>query len=246
MSKERYQNPTCGDELNLRLFTYNSNTRRDVSEIIDVKIYIIDENEKSESNPQGFRLIQTIDGSSVLKQETGEYLLPVVLDSNFYSIGQFVDIWQVKFENEECSTAEIKNTFKIYSDLWFTTTTPPIYDFNYSFRPNRIRKGTKRYVLISVTPNVPRGADLLSYYENLAIVSELRVSMEMACGECVPAEIDLRLVVDRHLVEHREANYAYWFIDTTQFDEGIYNIWFETTSGESTYVSEKFALQIYS
>jgi hypothetical protein len=69
--------------------------------------------------------------------------------------------------------------------------------------------------------------------------------MEMYCGECVPAENDLRLIIDRHLVDYREDSYAYWFLDTTQYDEGIYNIWFETTSGESTYVSEKYALQIY-
>jgi hypothetical protein len=100
--------------------------------------------------------------------------------------------------------------------------------------------------LIKVTPNVPQGADLVSYYENIAIVSDIRVSLEMACGECVPAETDLRLVVDRQLVEYREDRYAYWFVDTTQLDEGIYNVWFETTLGENTFVSEKFALQIYS
>ena len=110
----------------------------------------------------------------------------------------------------------------------------------------RSRKGSKRYILIKVSPNVPQGADLVSYYENLAIVSSIRVSMEISCGECVPAESDLRLVVDRQLVEYREDSYAYWFVDTTQLDEGIYNIWFETTAGENTYISDKYALQIYS
>ena len=60
------------------------------------------------------------------------------------------------------------------------------------------------------------------------------------------AEHDLRLVVDRQLVNYREQGYGFYFIDTDQFEEGIYNIWFETVLGDSTYVSEKNALQIYS
>jgi hypothetical protein len=246
MAKERFQNPTCGDTLNLRLFTYNSNNRRDVKEISEVNIYVIDETLRTTHNPHGLRLIETVPGSSVTKEQTGQYVVSITLTNDLYAIGQYVDIWSVVFEDGECATAEITNNFKIWSDLWFTSPTPPIYDFNFDFRPNRLRKGTKRYLLIQITPNVPRGADILPYYENLAIVSDLRVSMEINCGECVPAEQDLRLVVDRQLVEYREKGYGYFFLDTTQFDEGIYNIWFEISMGESTYISEKNALQIYS
>lgn len=246
MSKERFQNPVCGDTVNLRLFTYNSNNRANVSSITQVKIFTVDETLKSEANPEGLKLVQTINGSEVQLAGQGEYILPVFLDPEIYGSGQYYDFWEVVFVSGNCANENIRNSFKIASDLWFTSPSPILYDFNFQFRPNRIRKGTKRYILIRVTPNVPQGADLVSYYENIAIVSDIRVSMEIACGECVPAETDLRLVVDRQLVEYREDSYAYWFIDTTQLDEGIYNVWFETTLAESTFVSEKYALQIYS
>lgn len=246
MSKERTQNPTCGDTVNLRLFTYNSNNRRDVQSISEVKVYFVDDTLRTTHNPQGLQLIGTFPGTDVVQDGTGQYRLPVYIDPEIYKIGQYVDVWSVTFESGDCAQADISNQFQVYSNLWFTTPTPPIYDFKFDFRPNRIRKGTKRYLLIAVQPNVPRGADILPYYENLAIVSDLRVSMEIFSGECVPAEEDLRLVVDRQLVEYREKGYGYWYLDTTQYDEGIYNIWFEITMGESTYVSEKNALQIFS
>jgi hypothetical protein len=246
MAKERSQNPTCGDTVNLRLFTYNSNNQRDVQSIAEVNIYQLDGEARSTNNPEGLHLVGTFPGTDVVQDGTGQYRLPLYLDPNLYKIGQYHDVWTVTFEDGECAQAQIANTFKVHSNLWFTTPTPPIYDFRFDFRPNRIRKGSKRYVLVSVTPNVPRGSDILPYYENLAVVSDLRVSMALACGDCVPAEEDLRLVIDRQLVDYREQGYGYWFLDTTQLDEGIYNIWFEIGFGESLFVSEKNSLQIFS
>jgi hypothetical protein len=245
-TKERFQNPTIGDTVNLRLFTYNSNNRRSVKEITEINIYTIDETLRSVSNPEGLRLVETLPGSSVVTESTGQYLLPLFIDDNLYTIGNYHDVWDVVFENGENATAHIRNNFQIYSDLWFTSPLPPIYDFNFNFRPNRFRKGSKRYILIQVTPNVPKGSDILPYYENLAIVSDLRVSIEQACGDCLPAEQDLRLLIDKQLVDYREKGYGYYFLDTNLFDEGIYNIWFEITLGESTFVSEKNAFQIFS
>lgn len=241
MSKERYQNPTCGDTVNLRLFTYNSNNRRDVQSIQKVEIYTEDSTQSD-----GWRLVQTFEGTNVVQEGTGQYVLEVPVSEPLYTIGEYKDIWYVTFEADECATAQIVNSFQIYSDLWFTTPIPPIYDFKFDFRPNKIRKGTKRYILIQIIPNVPRGAEILPYYENLAIVSDLRVSIELACGECVPAEQDLRLIVDRSLVDYREKGYAYYFIDTEDYDEGIYNIWFELAFGENVFVSDKNSFQVYS
>jgi len=245
MAKERFQNPSVGDELNLRLFTYNSNNRRDVQEIEKVEIYFLDPQERSQENPEGLRLVEIINGTDVVKEETGQYLLTIEARDPLYVIGEYRDKWIVRFEDNDQCNATVSNAFKLYPDLWFTTSIPPIYDFNFSFRPNRIRKGTKRYLLIQITPNVPRGADVLNYYENLAIVSDLRVSIETACGDCVPSEQDLRLIVDRQLVDYREKCYAYYFIDTTNMDPGIYNIWFELAFGENIFVSEKSSLQVH-
>jgi hypothetical protein len=246
VTKERYQNPTCGDVINLRLFTYNSNNRKNVQSIEKIDIYNIDKTLMSASNPEGLRLVTTINGSEVVQEETGQYMVELSLDSPLFTIGYYTDVWSVVFEDNECSSSKIMNNFQIYSDLWFTSPVPPIYDFNFNFRPNKIRKGSKRYILIEIVPNVPTGAEIMRYYQNLAIVSDLKVSIEIACGDCVPAEQDLRLVVDRSIVQYREKGYAYYFLDTCDLDEGLYNIWFELAFGENVFVSEKNTFQIYS
>ena len=101
-------------------------------------------------------------------------------------------------------------------------------------------------MLIRIVPNVSKGADITPYYENLFAVSDITISMSLSCGECVPVEEDLRLVVDKEAVDHREKNYAYYYLDTTELDEGIYDVWFEINFGENVYVTEKNALQICS
>ena len=243
--KERMQNPTCNDTIRLRLFSYNSNNRANLQSIEKVDIYTLDPGEISVVNPDGRRLVATVEGVDVTSESTGAYYVDVVASSPLYTIGDYVDVWSVTFENTECAVAEIQNTFKIYPNLWFTSPVPPVYDFSFGFRPNRIAKGTKRYLVIQISPNVPRGADLLPYYENLAIVSDLRISIEKSCGDCVPQEKDLRLVVDRQLVDYRERMYGYYFIDTSDYDPGIYNVWFELQYAENTFVSEKNQLQIF-
>lgn len=244
-NKERTQNPTCNDTIRLRLFSYNSNNRASLQSIQKVDIYFLDPSEITELNKDGRRLVQSIDGSEVVNESTGAYYVDVVASDPLYTIGNYIDVWDVTFESTECAEASIANTFKIYPDLWFTSPIPPVYDFSFGFKPNRVVKGSKRYLVINISPNVPRGADLLPYYENLAIVSDLRVSIEKSCGDCVPQEKDLRLVVDRQLVDYRERSYAYYFLDTTEYDPGIYNIWFELTYAENVFVSEKNQLQIF-
>ena len=66
----------------------------------------------------------------------------------------------------------------------------------------------------------------------------------MQCGDCIPAEKDLRLIVDRELVDYREKCFGYFFINTEDYSPGIYNIWFETEFGENIFISEKSSFQI--
>ncbi len=239
MSKERYQNPTCGDTVNLKLFVYNANSLTNVQSVVKVEIYQVD-------LPGDKRLVQTIDGGAVQLLDTGSYMLPVSLTAPLYTIGKYQDVWTIQFlQDTTCGLGSVENYFAIYPDLWFTTPVPPVYDFEFGFRPNKIVKGSKRYLIINIIPNVPRGSDITPYYENLAIVSDVRVSIALACGECVPEEKDLRLVVDRELVDHREKAYAYYFLDTEEMEEGIYDVWFELNYGENTYISDKNSLQIY-
>lgn len=241
--KQRNQNPVVGDDIELRLFTFNSNASADVTEIEKVDIYYLDPAMVSAENSDGRRLVES--HTDITQEDTGRYLITPSLIGPTYVIGKYLDIWHVKFESDEPATT-IEQNFSIYPDLWITAPVPLIYDFSFRFRPNKITKGSKRYIIIEVTPNVPKSSDLEKYYNNLAIVSDLSISIEQACGDCMPQEQDLRLIVDAQPVDYREMKYGYYFLDTTDLDCGIYNIWFTLNLGTNIYVSEKNQLQIHS
>ncbi len=243
MAKERYQNPTSSSgQLNLRLFTYNSNNLANVVGVNKVDIYFFDPTEVTETNKDGRRLVETI--NTITQESVGKYLIQLNLTEPIYCIGNYVDVWSLEFENEECP-ATVENHFQIYPDLWYTTPIPIVYDFAITFRPNKLRQGSKRYLIIEVTPNVPKGTDLARYYENLAIVADLNISIAQKCGDCVPNEEDLRLIVDNQPVDYREKRYAYFMLDTSDMDCGIYDLWFQMAFGESLYISDRYQLQIY-
>lgn len=242
---ERFQNPVCGSLINLRLFTYNSNIQTNVADVTSVDIYYLDPNEVTEANPKGQRLIRSIPGTEVINVATGEYLVELQVDPPEFGTGQYYDVWNITFENtDDCGTGTIVNYFSIYPDLWFTSPIPPAYDFSFQFRPNRIVKGSKRYLTVQVVPNIPKGSDLQAFYDNLAIISDLKISIAAACGPCLPAEEDLRLVVDKAVVTLRERHYGYYQLDTTELDKGIYDVWFELAFADNIFVSEKNQMQI--
>lgn len=190
-------------------------------------------------------LCATYPGTSVVKTETGQYYLDITATDPCFTIGNFVDVWTVNFTSTLDDQADITNPFTIYPNLWYTTPIPVVYDFNFAFRPARLRKGSKRYIIIEVTPNVPKGTDLQRYYENLAIVGNMKVSMEQRTGDCLPQEQDLRLILDRVDVTFREKKYGYYMLDTEELEIGIYDLWFELDIGENIYISERYQLQIF-
>jgi len=243
-TKERFQNPVVGDDVQLRFYTYNSNNLAEVESIEKVEIYVVDDTLKSDSNPDGLRLVETIEEADVVTDATGQYHVTFSLDPTCYGIGNYVDVWHVNFRSSE-PTAEISNYFRIYPDLWYTDITPVVYDFNFNFRPNRLRQGSKQYLMIEITPNIPTASDLQRYYENLAIVANVSISIEQTCGPCVPVESDLRLVVEEEVVPIREKNRAFYQLDTEDLDCGMYNVWFKLELGGNTYISDKMQLQIY-
>jgi hypothetical protein len=244
--KERFQNPVVGDDVTLRFFTYNSNNLSNVDSVVQVEIFQIDDTLKSAANPQGLRLVTTIAGTDVVSVAgcPGEYSVVFTLDSTCYGIGDYVDRWHVSFDTNE-PTAEIDNFFQIYPDMWYTDITPIVYDFSFNFRPNRLRQGSRQFLMIEITPNVPTASDLQRYYENLAIVANICVSIEQACGPCTPEEQDLRLIVDEEQVKIREKNRAFYQLDTEDYDCGTYNIWFRLDFGGNLYLSDKMQLQVY-
>lgn len=242
--KERYQNPVVGDKIKLRFFVYNSNNFANVKTINHVDIYKVTSTSSNINNPSEAYLVKRFDGNEVTKEDTGKYLLNVKTASPEYTIGYYYDVWNVVFENEEEDT-NITNIFQIYPDLWYTAPIPIVYDFAFQFRPNRFRKGSKQYLIAQITPNVPKGTDLQRYYENLAIRGDLKISIEQRTGNCLPAEQDLRLIVDNANMDYREKLYGYYMLDTKELDAAIYDVWFQLELGENIYVGDRQALQIF-
>lgn len=245
MNKERNQNIVVGDSLNLRLFTYNSNQRQNVLDVEKVEIYYLDENCITQENPDGRRLVEEIEGSQVTLVDDGQYYVEINIEDQKYVIGKYLDIWHVNFDSQQSGT--VANEFRIIPDLWFASDLPIIYDFSFGFRPNRIRYGEKRWINIEAIPNVPNISDLRRYYANLAVSSPIRIWIEKICGDCLPKEKDLRLVVEGDLVEHRRGTEGSYFIDTEELnmDCGMYNVWFEMEFGENKFISDNLQLQIF-
>lgn len=243
MSRERFQNPAVGDTVTLRIFAFNANSPKDFQSIDRVEIYFLDPEQVSEENKDGRVLFDTITSDRVVKSRTGEYYFELELEQDKYVIGQYLDIWHVTMLGEYSS--QVQQIWEIYPNLWFTTPAPLAYDFQFDFRPNKIRKGSKRYIIISINPNVPTAPDLYKYYAALIVSATVKIYIQQVCGQCMPEEADLRMIVDGEEIVYRERNEAFYQIDTEEWDEGVYDIWCEMTLGDNIYISEKQQIQIY-
>lgn len=244
--KERYQNPTIGDTVHLNFFVMNSNMTAEVTAINAIRIYYLDPDAVSCTNPAGMALVQTIPGASVVNPEQGQYYYDLYLDPSIYTkTGRYFDQWEVVFQPGDIPALH-DQLFQIYPELWYTSPIPIVYDFSFYFQPNKMRFGEVKPIEIEIIPNVPRATDLCAYYENLAIAAQLFVSIAQRCGPCLPCESDLRLIVDKEPTFYREKNRGFYKIDTNQFDCGIYDIWFELRFGTNIYISDTNQFQIYS
>lgn len=245
--KDRYQNPTIGDTVRLKFFVLNSNMTAEVQAINEIRIYYLDQDVcKCDPVTMGRVLVQTIPASSVVNPTQGEYYIDLYLDPTIYTkLGRYVDEWEVVFQPGD-TPANHDQLFQVFSELWYTTPIPIVYDFSFYFQPNKMRFGEVKSIEIEIIPNVPRATDLCAYYENLAISAQLFVFISQRCGDCLPCESDLRLVVDRQPTDYREKNRGFYKIDTRKFDCGIYDIWFELDFGTNIYISDTNQFQIYS
>ena len=171
--KERYQNPVPDDTVILRLFVYNQNSFSNVQSIENVQIYKIPDNDSIENISNG-TLVRTVNSVDIKQDETGKYYIELIAEYPLFTVGKYVDVWNITFKTNE-GVSQIINTFNLYPELWYTTPIPVVYDFSFAFRPNRFRKGSKQYVICQITPNVPRGTDLGRYYENLIINSNVKI-----------------------------------------------------------------------
>ena len=243
--KQRFSNPTITDSVVLGLFAYNANNKADFQSITKVEIFFLDPTRRTEQNPDGRTLVQTIASGDVVHSGIGDYSVIVELTNLQYVIGRYIDVWTVLIDPEEDETT-IENVWRVYPNLWYSTTLPIVYDFDFSIRPNKIRIGSKRWLQIGITPNVPNQADLRSYYENLAISADLKISIVQVCGDCIPAEEDLRTVVEEADVEIRDKCQGFYFLDTTDMATGIYDVTFKLEMGENVYISDVQQVQIFS
>jgi len=245
MIKERSQNLNTGDEVKLRLLTYNHNARKNLHSVNKVEIYFKDDKEISESNPNGLVLVDTI--NNIVEENDdfgGHYSISVDLEDQKYVIGEYVDLWYVEFERDQ-PESKLDYHFVIHPDLWYTNTEPIIYDFAFNFSPNRLRIGERKWIRIEPIPNIPNSSNFKQYYANLAIASDVKLFLEQECGPCVPEEIDLRMVLEDEPTQRCGTN-AIYFLDTNklELEKGLYNIWFKLEFGESCYISEKEKIQI--
>lgn len=240
--KERFQNPNCGQTVRLRLFSFNSNEKSNVFDI--EKIEIISNEEETPLNPSGEKLIKTISKTQIINPSIGEYYIDLNLDEDF-TVGRYTDRWYIQFENNEtCTKNKINNFFIIYPSMWFTSSGPNVYDFNFKFKPNKITKGSKKYIIIEINPIVPRIEDIEQYYSNIAITSNLFINLRKNCSKCPDYEEEI--IIENEPIMFREKNLGYFLLNTEELDEGIYDIWFKMEHGENIYISEKNQIQIFS
>ncbi len=251
MSVERNSNPIVGSEINLKLVLFNSNAPANVYSVDKVEIYKLGEDCIENCNPDGRILVETI--TDISNDNVGIYNILVEANSPAYTIGEYVDKWLVRYESIDVEPVAIENRFKIYPSLWFSSTSEVLLSPTFSFTPNRIRKGSIKWIAIKVIPQVARGSDLERYYTNLITSSNLYVYFEKDCSVCPSDDCGDDLILDSVKVENRDRCYGFYKLNTTDegdnaldLDEAIYSIWFKLEQGNGDIdISDKFQIQIY-
>jgi hypothetical protein len=241
--RQRYQNPTINDTVRLKLFSFNSNLPQSFYAIDKVDIFYKDPTLVSDTNPDGRRLVETVESSAVVNDAPGSYYVDLSVPGDKYVIGEYIDSWDAIFEEND-DPVPVENIFQIFPRLWYTTAIPVVYDFQMSFQPNRIVQGSKKWIIIEIIPNVPKVTELERYYTNLAITADMTISIAKKCDPCLPQEQDLRIIVEDAPVEQREKVFGYYWLDTSDMDGGLYDVWFTLNIGGNVYVSERNQLLI--
>lgn len=248
MAKEKYQTPALGDTVRLRLYVYNANALTNFKSVDAIAIYFLDPNSRTEINPDGRTLVEQITTSTVVQTAIGKYYVDVELAEDTYVLGNHLIQWTLVYENELNCQSIVENKFTIFPRLWATSDLPLIYDFDFTFRPNRITLDSKRWLTVEIIPKVQNADTFNQYYAGIALSSNLTVSICKRCGGC-PSDDDDDLVVDADPVQFRERGTGYYFLSTgedTDFEEqGLYDIWFNLTYGECHFRSPIFQLEIY-
>lgn len=241
MTKDRDQNAVCNDTVVLRLYQYNENSPVAVTAIDGVDIYFLDPVNRTIDNPDGRRLIQSF--TTVTVDAVGQYSVTVPLTSPLYVIGEYRDVWKIRYEADECPGSR-EMQFSIGADKFYANSEPYLWEVAFAFRPFKFRKNERKNIVVELTPNVPHISDLERYYADIAITQQLYINVAIRCGDCIPAEEDLRIVVDHQPVTMRGGRLGYYLFDTAELDCGIYDVWFELDLGGNILISPMNQLQI--
>lgn len=257
MIKERTQNPVLGDTINLRLFSYSSNTLSDVYRVKSVKIFYLDHDQRTENNPDGRVLIRTVAEPDIQNPSDGEYLLPLITNETEFRVGSYIDRWEILFEDTDNRDGVIENSFHIYRDLWYTSEKPIIYDIGFNFQPYRLVQGCRKHLRVDLEIFAPEEDIIDKYYYYLLTLADiqLRIVQDEGVGY-EEVETDKNVVLNWTTVDFRENTTGYYRIDTSAdprphragkpWGTGIYLVQFRATLGGNLYLSQKFRIQIYS
>ena len=235
-----------GDTVQLGFCSFNSGLKDPAGGVTKVDIYHLGALEPTLDNPLGKSLVITITGDSIIHDSMGRYHIELPLNFPQFQIGSFQDVWSYILDPYG-DTCQSVFEFIISNNLWFTDTQPLVHDFNFKFRPNRVTKGSRKYIEVIVEPNLPHTSEKRRFYENVISCGELSISIKKICSDCLPQEEDLKLVVDNEIITERAGNRGWYFLDTTNddLDCGIYDVVFVFNLGESTFISEAEPLQVY-
>lgn len=258
--KQRFQSTVLGDTINLDFYAYNNGELVDVYFIQKVEVYFLDSTQVSPSNQDGRRIKKIFAHDEIIKVSTGHYMVQLYLDDSLYEIGNYIDVWKVKFNDYDKQYYNNENQFKIYTDLRETSGAPFLYKIDYKFSPYKIIRGSKQYVQVEYYPVINKDdqkttqlEDIMNkFYYNLKTTSGLYIRIEMIEGcnyntDCPYANI--KTDPEWENIEIRGDNIGVYLLDTTEdtgiYDLGIYSVQFKSIIDNQEILSQKFYLQIY-
>ncbi len=243
--KDRNQNAQPGDTVRLKFFSFSAGACKDVFEIEKIDIFRLFCLERTTENPLGRELVETIDGSEAIRDDVGQHHIDLELDTLTYVVGRYQDEWHHKFEDDNQPTQKSTFDFGVFPNRWFTDSKPIIHDFSFTYLPTRFVKGSKKFMQIEIIPDVPRGTDKQRYYENIAKDGILFISMIQKCGDNLPQEEDLRIIIDEECVTEREGCFGFFRLDTEEIDCGLFDLVFKLELGPNIYISDRQPFQIF-
>lgn len=258
MAKERFNSLKLTDVVNLDLFVYRSNELQDLYSLTSVDIYFLDKFQQNASNTDGRRIKAVVPSASITHVSTGHYRIIVTLDSNLYEIGEYVDVWNVRYDQYDTKDVKIENNFVVTREIDQTQDRPAVYDVAYKFSPKKIALGSKRYIKVFFEPNIDTFTGnefildnlLTRFYYNLKNTSGLYIRIELAEGCNYSDNISSNIMTDPEwdVVDIRGDNQGYYMIDssdTGDYNIGIYSVQFKCDIDAQSVVSPKFYLQIF-